>query len=847
MPVPGFDYGTGADGALVVPSGTTTLTENGTDMVKNYSSIEVQSGGNLVMPATNPNPTAGAGSYGAPDQGKSLHIKCTGTVDVQSGGIISLDGVGHAGGPYSGGMHFNRLAPGAAGDHGVGPASGKGGGPAPVGSEPPIRKGGGGGGGGNGGAGSSGASGTAGYGTDYDGGAGGSRGGAVEFTGVGGTNLNRVRIGNDPTLNTHSFTIEMWALVDTVPGPHGASGGIQFLAHKNSFSGSWRLWLQATGHVEFDALSDQVNVVSTAAISAAAWHHIVATHDTDAEVMVLYVDGTAHTASTAATSGSMGGTYNNYVDLGSESGSNIYWMDGKIDEVRLYNRAITEAEVLAHYNSGAGVYCNPADETGLVGLYHADESSGTLLTDTSGLDNHGTLSAEAAFSTAGKVQQGNADLSPFPDRGNAFYARPTLAGVGGSHANRWVTAPHIAAYNIAGDAHGSTAYWYRQEDATTAAGTQTIFHPFPWTTGTGSFHTNGTPDYRGGGWNGLTYLWAGYPGVFLPTLGQWHFVVGTYDGTTPGGAAVDGVSGGTLKIYVDGVLRGTRIGTNTTNPGNPTVEFLFVHDAGGALPYTGDLDQLAWYDRTLTADDVAYLYNNGAGREIPEDDPGLLLGIHADETLSFGRTTRDSTPQRVADVSTSNSSPYKYWYGGAVADSAMQPEIGPGHVRRERWSVLDAGSGGGSGSYGVVPPSSAGEEGGAGGGGGGALRITAAKLINNGTIRANGLMGGLAAGGTNSRGGNGGGGAGGSILLEADAMEGAGVLQAIGAAAQGGGNGVDAGAGGGGRIHRKVAGDSQGWTISVAGGAGTAAPVAAGEVGTATVETMSTGAGILIA
>jgi PKD repeat protein len=62
---------------------------------------------------------------------------------------------------------------------------------------------------------------------------------------------------------------------------------------------------------------------------------------------------------------------------------------GVIDEVRIYNRTLSTAEISAHYNSGIGQYGRP--EVGLVAGWHFDESSGTVVHDYSGLDYDGAV------------------------------------------------------------------------------------------------------------------------------------------------------------------------------------------------------------------------------------------------------------------------------------------------------------------------------------------------------------------------------------------------------------------------------------------------------------------------
>ncbi|MDP3772567.1 MAG: LamG-like jellyroll fold domain-containing protein [bacterium] len=61
----------------------------------------------------------------------------------------------------------------------------------------------------------------------------------------------------------------------------------------------------------------------------------------------------------------------------------------RIDEVNIYNRALTQAEIISQYNGGAGQYGVP--EAGLVSGWHFEEGSGTTAADYSGNNITGTL------------------------------------------------------------------------------------------------------------------------------------------------------------------------------------------------------------------------------------------------------------------------------------------------------------------------------------------------------------------------------------------------------------------------------------------------------------------------
>jgi hypothetical protein len=77
--------------------------------------------------------------------------------------------------------------------------------------------------------------------------------------------------------------------------------------------------------------------------------------------------------------------------------------------------------------------------------------------------------------------------------------------------------------------------------------------------------------------------------------GRWHFITGTYDGTT-------------ATLYIDGKSAASRAGTNELNntTSNLTVG---VYNDGLTGPFNGFIDDARIYNRALSATDVRQLYN----------------------------------------------------------------------------------------------------------------------------------------------------------------------------------------------------------------------------------------------
>jgi hypothetical protein len=134
--------------------------------------------------------------------------------------------------------------------------------------------------------------------------------------------------------------------------------------------------------------------LSTNTFETGEWHHIVVVVDLSGNGK-LYVNGGeegtwSNGTNTSADRFSIGQEYD-----GSGSTASDFF-DGKIDEVAVWNVALSAADVTALYNSGIGLkasansgnYDNSGD---LVGYWKFNEGTGTTLTDNTSNSNNGTL------------------------------------------------------------------------------------------------------------------------------------------------------------------------------------------------------------------------------------------------------------------------------------------------------------------------------------------------------------------------------------------------------------------------------------------------------------------------
>lgn len=153
--------------------------------------------------------------------------------------------------------------------------------------------------------------------------------------------------------NLAPYTLEMWIRPDAVPG----NGSFALLLAKQGAFGAlndgWDFLLEGTASgafIEMNRGADEGKGVvksDVGAIVADVTYYIAATFD--GSELRLYINGVVVDDDT--TSANM--TTNSAVlSIGRDAGSNNWNFDGDIDEVAIYDRALTPTEVTEHYEIG---------------------------------------------------------------------------------------------------------------------------------------------------------------------------------------------------------------------------------------------------------------------------------------------------------------------------------------------------------------------------------------------------------------------------------------------------------------------------------------------------------------
>ena len=352
--------------------------------------------------------------------------------------------------------------------------------------------------------------------------------------------------------NPKCFTLACWARVDATDtnAAEGVSVGDYMVLRPHEVTANAPTVTFYRGSGIWVTLAGTKNHIGR------GWHHFAATFDDSGNSLKLYVDGVNVASSTTSYSISWSGQ-GTHTRAGSHGNANTGMdMDGGIDDVRVYNRALTPSEI--------------ADVYGLVGHWKLTETSGTTATDSSGKALNGVYTNGAVV----------AQVGPYPGVGQ--YAT-TFDGV-----NDYVDGPSASA-NYASMPDGfSIAGWVRLDVHVNNAAvlengatTETCSLAF---SSTGQVRVNGRSS---GGLQTLTTT------ATVP-LGVWRHVVGTHDGST-------------FKVYIDGVLvsSSSNAFALTTPSGNLTL--------GASLQGTdeflsGRLHDVRLYNRAIAAEEVAELH-----------------------------------------------------------------------------------------------------------------------------------------------------------------------------------------------------------------------------------------------
>jgi len=404
-------------------------------------------------------------------------------------------------------------------------------------------------------------------------------GGVDEYVDISGSNLS--------TLSS-SFTLATWAKFNNVNGAfliekaspnNGANFYIWWSANDIGLGNSWIFGFRNSQNT---AWKDHAYVNTP---TAGIWYHVVFVFDDSGNTANLYLDG-ALVKSEAETDSPYYGSENLKIATNSNADSS-YSLNGQIDEVRIYNRALSATEVASLYERTSQAKITSPTNDGLVGYWSFEDATGTKATDFSGNGNTGTLTnMEAADWVAGK-------------RGKAL----SFDGVDDYVVTSGFTVPmfgthtisfwgRIIAYDSNGtifvsskDSSGTKSFYQIGSNLGTYGGNQTGYVPF---------------DNLSSGNN--DNIWRHYTYVFNSTASSAQlFINGTQHGATKTYSTA--ISNNLKKIYI-----GSYASTDGWN-------------------LNGSIDDVRIYNRALSQAEITKLYNETAVRVNASQNNRLTEGL----------------------------------------------------------------------------------------------------------------------------------------------------------------------------------------------------------------------------
>ncbi len=394
---------------------------------------------------------------------------------------------------------------------------------------------------------------------------------ALKITGNG--TSQKIISANVPAITgTASRTMAAWVRVSSCTDPGGLLGmgavsNAQFYltcSLANTFN--FALWSNSSASIN-SGIASRDN----------AWHHLVATYDgTNTR---LYVDGVLKGSGTSLT-----GTGSTQVFINQEQVLNS-GATGAIDDVRLYNRALTRQEVEELYRLGTvNVAHTPTASSGqnvqssrLVGHWTFDGPYMNWRTntaaDSSGNANNGTLInlGTTTAPAAGKIGQA------LKFNGSSSY----------------VSIPAATSLNASSDV--TVTGWVYLTAKTAGALGNTVFakrggstnYQF-WIRGDGSSPVPNQPVLAS--WNGSTNVY----GTATLSLNTWYHVAMVHTSTT-------------VTFYINGVSDGTQ----SQAIGGTLSSAAYIGWDTATVFFAGSMDDVRVYDRALSSQEMYQLYRLG--------------------------------------------------------------------------------------------------------------------------------------------------------------------------------------------------------------------------------------------
>ena len=472
---------------------------------------------------------------------------------------------------------------------------------------------------------------------------------------------SKVDLGDPASLAfTNSFSIEGWIWVNSAPTVSQGHGQILYRGDPRFCLDPYFLSVEVSGSLKFHIEDAQDTVPCGVDLQAGPlplhqWKHVSAVFDGASGAMQIYVDGVL-SAQTNTAVRPFAALINGGTAIGNLSvGQNGQSFDGLIDELAVYNRALTAAEIDAIYSSGAAgkcagptppfIFTQPTSQNASVGqsvsfsvvaggsapLTYQWEKNGAAISGATGsalvlnnvqLEDSGLYSVVVSNGVS-SVTSSNASLSLGSGcvappaglvswwRGEGNY-KDSFGTNDGAPVNGvgFVAGEVGQAFNITSISSGvglgnppelqiqnfSLEVWLKRASATRS-----------------SWDVYGFAHVLGAAWGGYGIGLNDKGNIFLSKIGYSAvYSTNTVSDTNAFHHIAVTKSGGSVTFYIDGVAEAAAV------PYDPGFVFNgpFAIGARGSdyvAAFFGAIDEPSIYNRALTASEVAALFQAGSG------------------------------------------------------------------------------------------------------------------------------------------------------------------------------------------------------------------------------------------
>lgn len=388
-----------------------------------------------------------------------------------------------------------------------------------------------------------------------------------------------------------AFTLAAWVKADSIGGGQNRAVISKYNTVGNNRSWYWeantsgRMTLVMSEDGTFST-STAVGFLTSDPLTTGQWYHIAVTVDAATDTFVQYVDGVAVSTYFGTTKTTIDDIHSGSarVSIGQRVDEGFDPWDGIIDDVRIYNRALSAAEVNQLYETTGG---SGADYTSnLIGHWPLNEGSGVDAANIADDEYNGTLANTPTWTTgtlSGAVSlNGTNQYLEIPNAATMDYGDVFTYAL-------WIKRPGSSAnaYEIL-VSKGPTAPVFLIEGTRSAVADRDKLRLCKWGSGCLMFSAAKITDT------------------------DWHHVAVTKNGAD-------------ARMYIDGVeSSGTLV--NQTMQNNDHVIRIGEEVNGSSDPFMGEIDDVRIYNRALTGADIAALYSSGVQHcASPSGVPGEMV------------------------------------------------------------------------------------------------------------------------------------------------------------------------------------------------------------------------------